>query len=65
MSGILLVDTEAGEQRILCRFPRGQKHPRHPHPSFRPDGTKIAFTLADGEHTQVACVDAPGAEGSM
>ena len=57
MSSILLVDTQTGEQRILCRFPRHEKHPGHPHPSFSPDGTKIAFTLADGENTQVACVD--------
>lgn len=56
-SGILLVDTQTGEQRVLCRFPRGRKHPAHPHPSFSPDGTNIAFTLADGENAQVACVD--------
>ena len=57
MSGVLLVDIETGEQRILCRFPRHQKHPGHPHPNFSPDGTKIAFTLADGDYSQVAVVD--------
>jgi dipeptidyl aminopeptidase/acylaminoacyl peptidase len=56
-SGILLVDTQTGEQRVLCRFARGPKHPAHPHPTFSPDGTQIAFTLADGENTQVAVVD--------
>ena len=57
MSGVLLVDIETGEQRILCRFPRHQKHPGHPHPNFSPDGTKIAFTIADRENSQVAVAD--------
>ncbi|MCX6377000.1 MAG: hypothetical protein NTU88_13370 [Armatimonadetes bacterium] len=39
------------------RFPQDQDHPVHPHPSFSPDGTQIAFTLADGPNTQIACVD--------
>lgn len=54
MSGLLLADTQTGEQRILCRFPRHQKHPGHPHPNFSPDGTKIAFTIADGHNCQMA-----------
>lgn len=57
ISGILLADTATGDQRILCRFPRLPKHPGHPHPNFSPDGTKIAFTIADGPNTQVAYVD--------
>jgi len=58
MSGILLVDTQTGRQEVICRFPRGQKHPAHPHPSFSPDGKKIAFTLAAGPDSHVAVVDA-------
>lgn len=57
ISGILLVDTKTGKQAVVCKFPRLQSHPGHPHPNFSPDGTKIAFTLADGPNTQVAWVD--------
>ena len=57
MSGILLVDTDTGNQQVLCRLPRLQKHPGHPHPNFSPDGKKIAFTVAEGPNTQVAWVD--------
>jgi len=57
MSGILLVDTKTGEQRVLCRFPRGKSHPAHPHPNFSPDGRKIAFVIADGPNCQAAYVD--------
>lgn len=57
ISGILLVDTRTGKQTVVCKFPRKQGHPGHPHPNFSPDGTKIAFTLADGPNTQVGWVD--------
>ncbi len=57
MSGVLLVDTKTGKQQVLCRFPRGNRHPQHPHPNFSPDGTKIAFTIAEGPNSQVAWVD--------
>jgi len=57
-SGILLIETLTGKSRLLCRFMRGASHPRHPHPNFSPDGTKIAFTAADGPNTsQVGIVD--------
>lgn len=59
VSGIMLVDTRTGDHRILCKFARRNGHPGHPHPNFSPDGSKIAFTLADGPNTQVAVVDVP------
>lgn len=60
ISGIMLVDTKTGEHRIVCKFPRLNGHPGHPHPNFSPDGSKIAFTLASGpETTQVGYVDVP------
>lgn len=62
MSGVLLVDTKTGQQRVLCRFGRHDRHPGHPHPNFSPDGTKVAFTVADGPYTQVAWADVSGIE---
>ena len=59
MSGVLLVDTKTGRQQVLCRFPRGNSHPFHPHPNFSPDGKRIAFTIADGPNSQVGWVDVP------
>jgi Tol biopolymer transport system component len=57
-SGILLIEGATHKSRILCRTLRGARHPRHPHPNFSPDGTKIAFTIADAKNTsQVAYVD--------
>lgn len=57
-SGILLIEAAIGKMEVLCRFPRGRGHPRHPHPNFSPDGTKIAFVVADGpKNSQVAYVD--------
>lgn len=56
-SDILLADTKTGEKRVLCKFQRGKSHPAHPHPNFSPDGTKIAFTFADGPNCHVAWVE--------
>jgi len=54
---IFIIETATGRSKLLCRIRAGSHHPRHPHPSFSPDGRKIAFTVADGKHSQVAYVD--------
>jgi hypothetical protein len=57
-SGIILIEVATGKVELICHFLRGPSHPRHPHPNFSPDGTKIAFVVADGPETsQVAYVD--------
>ena len=57
-SGILLIEAATGKSKLLCRIPRGNVHPRHPHPNFSPDGKKIAFVTAQGETgSQVAYID--------
>lgn len=59
ISGIMLVDTKTGDHRILCKFARSNSHPGHPHPNFCPDGSKIAFTFAEGRDIHVGYVDVP------
>jgi hypothetical protein len=60
-SGIILIETATGDTQLICEFLRGASHPRHPHPSFSPDGTRIAFVVSDGPETsQVAWVDVGG-----
>ncbi len=55
---LTLARVKTGEQRLIACFPRGEKHPFHPHPAFSPDGTKVVFTLMDGaDSSQVAVVD--------
>lgn len=57
-SGILLVETATGRSKLLCHIPRGASHPRHPHPNFSHDGTKIAFVVPEGkDNCQVAYVE--------
>lgn len=58
IGGLFLLEVASGRVTFLAAFPAGWSHPRHVHPSFSPDGTKIAFTVADGpEHSQVAYID--------
>ncbi len=42
--------------RIL-RFLEGRDHPRQAHPAINGDGTKVAFTTADGYNSRVAIID--------
>lgn len=55
---LTLANVETGENRVIAEFPRGEKHPFHPHPVFSPDGKKVVFTMMDGTgSSQVAVVD--------
>jgi Tol biopolymer transport system component len=57
-SGLLLINTDTGKARVICRFRRSANHPAHPHPNFSPDGKRVAFVVADGKTTcQVAVID--------
>lgn len=57
-SGIMLIEVVTGKAKVLCRIARADDHPRHPHPNFSPDGTKIAFVTAEGKTcSRVAWMD--------
>ncbi len=58
LGALFLIETASGAATFLAAFPAGSGHPRHTHPNFSPDGTKIGFTLAQGRtHSQLAWVD--------
>jgi Tol biopolymer transport system component len=58
IGGLFLIETATGEATFLAAFPAGGGHPRHVHPNFSPDGTRVGFTLAQGRsHSQIAWID--------
>lgn len=58
VGGVFLIETATGNATFLVAFPCGRSHPRHPHPNFSPDGTKVGFTVASGRSgSQIAYVD--------
>jgi hypothetical protein len=58
IGGLFLVEVATGKPTFLAAFPCGASHPRHIHPNFSPDGTKVGFTLAEGPtFSQLAYID--------
>ena len=42
-SGVCLIDTFTGDEKLLYKAKSSWSHPTHPHPSFNLDGSKIIF----------------------
>ncbi len=58
IGGLFLIETATGKATFLAAFPAGPGHPRHIHPNFSPDGTRVGFTMSDGRGgSQLAYVD--------
>jgi hypothetical protein len=58
VQSIMMFDVATRKCAHLCWIPRAAGHPGHPHPSFSPDGTRIAFTMLDDQGVcQVAYID--------
>jgi hypothetical protein len=58
VQSIMMLDVATRRCAHLCWIPRSKGHPGHPHPSFSPDGAKIAFSMLDNKGVcQVAYID--------
>lgn len=57
IQSIMMFDIQTRRCAHLCWIPMSKGHPGHPHPSFSPDGSKIAFTRLVDDVPQVAYID--------
>jgi hypothetical protein len=51
ISDIVLLDMKTGERHFLARSRQYMRHPRHPHPTFSPDGSTIFFNESSPDTT--------------
>ena len=56
---IVLFDTATRSTRLLCSTVFSKSHPRHPHPQFSPDSTKVAFNTSFENRCRVTSVRVP------
>lgn len=58
VSDVMLVDIATGARTLLART-AADRHPRHPHPVFTPDGTAVLHNDGDPSTGEVAAVLVP------
>ncbi|MFF9345585.1 hypothetical protein [Streptomyces sp. NPDC014734] len=58
VSDVVLVDVATGARTPLART-EADRHPRHPHPVFTPDGTAVLYNHGDPSTGDVAVVRVP------
>lgn len=58
VQSVMMLDVATRKCAHLCWIPRSGAHPTHPHPNFSPDGSRIAFSMLDGNDvSQVAYIE--------
>jgi hypothetical protein len=50
-SDIVLIDMKTGERHFVAHSRQYMRHPRHPHPTFSPDGSTIFFNESSPDTT--------------
>ncbi|WP_405718467.1 hypothetical protein [Streptomyces sp. NBC_00046] len=58
VSDVVLVDMATGARTPLART-EADRHPRHPHPVFTPDGTAVLYNHGDPSTGEVAVARVP------
>lgn len=58
VSDVMLVDIATGARTLLAGT-AADRHPRHPHPVFTPDGTAVLHNHGDPSTGEVAAVLVP------
>jgi Tol biopolymer transport system component len=56
LENITLYNVDTQTTTVLARQLEGLNHPRHMHPNMTKDGSKVAFTVAEGSKSKVAFV---------